>query len=205
MKQAVRDVFAEFSTRFEGRVPFMYLDVKGLVTTGIGNLIDPITTGVTLPWLKADGTKASKSEIEAEWRKVKSLQAMRMRGGMAYGAVTSLRLSEAAIDALVVRKANEMEMHLVKRFKGYDTWPADAQLGLLSMAWAMGPAFKFPKFQAACDALDFRTAAIQCKMNEVGNPGLVPRNKANETLFANSHKVITGNLCRETLYYPTVL
>lgn len=204
MKQSVRDVFAEFSTRFEGRVPFMYLDVKGLVTTGIGNLIDPISLAITLPWMRKDGTPATKAEIESEWRKVKALQSMRMRGGMAYGAVTNLRLNETAIDGLVTAKAAEMEANLVKRFPDFASWPADAQLGLLSMAWAMGPAFRFPKFQAACLAMDFRKAAEECKMNEVGNPGLAPRNVANKQLFLNAARVLElGD--RETLHYPKVV
>ncbi len=38
MKESAKKVFEVESVRLEGYVPFMYLDVKGLVTTGIGNL-----------------------------------------------------------------------------------------------------------------------------------------------------------------------
>ena len=62
------------------------------------------------------------------------------------------------------------------------------------MAWAMGPAGPgaFPTFRAACQKLDFKTAAAECKMNEAGNPGLVPRNQANVTLFSNAAIVLAG-------------
>ena len=42
MRPSVFAAFPGFITRFEGRLPFMYLDTKGLVTTGVGNLIDPL-------------------------------------------------------------------------------------------------------------------------------------------------------------------
>jgi hypothetical protein len=79
------------------------------------------------------------------------------------------------------------------------------------MAWAMGPAGpgQFPHFSAACQRLDFNAAAAQCKMNEAGNPGLVPRNQANFTLFSNAAIVIAakapGGLQRSNLYYPRTL
>jgi GH24 family phage-related lysozyme (muramidase) len=34
MHQSVLDVFPRFTSEFEGRVSWMYLDIKGLVTIG---------------------------------------------------------------------------------------------------------------------------------------------------------------------------
>lgn len=66
MYQSVRDYFNTFQTKFEGYLPFMYLDVKNLVTTGMGNLIDPIGAASSLPWVhKSDGSPASPEEIAA--------------------------------------------------------------------------------------------------------------------------------------------
>ena len=52
-------------------------------------------------------------------------------------------------------------------------------------------------------------AAAECKMNEVGNPGLIPRNQANLTLFSNAGTVLAGEaqgiFQRTNLYYPRVL
>ena len=50
MFAAVQSSFPAFSGRFEGRVPYMYLDVLGLVTVGVGNLVDPVETAQALPF-----------------------------------------------------------------------------------------------------------------------------------------------------------
>lgn len=201
MKQAVRDAFPAFTDRFEGRVGWMYCDVLGLVTTGRGNLIDPKPAAMGLPWRNRDGALAGQAQVSREWDTVKSLQAMRVRGGYAYADCTNLRLTPQAIDDLTCAKLDEMWSHLLGRFPDAEAWPADAQLGLLSMAWAMGPAFHFPAFASAALAQDFATCADQCKMREEGNPGLIPRNQANRTLFNNAARSHDP----ETLFYPSVL
>ena len=40
MRTSVQQVWNEFNNPPERRLNFMYLDVKGLVTTGLGNLTD---------------------------------------------------------------------------------------------------------------------------------------------------------------------
>jgi len=37
MFSSVQSSFPAFSAKFEGRVPYMYVDVKQLVTVGVGN------------------------------------------------------------------------------------------------------------------------------------------------------------------------
>jgi GH24 family phage-related lysozyme (muramidase) len=207
MKQSVSDVFPGFSTRFEGRLSFMYLDKKALVTTGIGNLIDPFSLARGLPWRpKAEPDRdATPEEIETEWNFVKSDPDGRsQRGGGSFGSITTLELTDQAVDDLVRQKLNQMESFLVGRseFANFADWPADAQLGLLSMAWAMGPAFKFPNFQAACASQDFRTAADECHMDDSANPGLRPRNVANKQLFLNAAEALDGNLDPEEVHMP---
>ena len=185
MRTSVSDIFPSFSETFEGRLYFMYLDITRLVTTGIGNLIDPLTREViNLPWFPKTDTdrSASEDEIRTEWEFVKTdPDGLSQHGGAAFRGVTNLRLSKEAVDDLVTRKATGMETFLKNRqeFSAFDDWPADAQLGLLSMAWAMGPAFRFPNFQAACASQDFRRAADECHMDDTANPGLRPRNAAN--------------------------
>jgi hypothetical protein len=63
VRRAVLDIWNDFNRPLEGRVPFMYLDVKGLVTTGLGNLIDSTGDAEQLAWQHADGTPASTDEI----------------------------------------------------------------------------------------------------------------------------------------------
>jgi len=204
VRASVAEAFVRFTAPLEGVVPFMYLDVKGLVTTAIGNLIDPIQYALPLPFRHKDGTPATKSEIAAEWNRVKGHQAMRMRGGMAYASVTTLRLDKAGIDQVVQRKLAQNVDHLKRRFAQWDEWPADAQLATLSMAWACGPAFRFPMLTAALRAQRWAIAAVECRMDERGNPGLAPRNVANRHLFMNADAVVRGGYDLNVLYYPDV-
>ena len=51
MYDDVRAAFLSFTTRLEGRVPYMYLDIKGLVTIGVGNLIDPVDLALQVTFL----------------------------------------------------------------------------------------------------------------------------------------------------------
>ncbi|MFF0476587.1 peptidoglycan-binding protein [Streptomyces sp. NPDC004284] len=82
-------------------------------------------------------------------------------------------------------RLSEFEHYLLGRtdFEDLESWPADAQLGLFSMAWALGPAFKFPKFQTAARQQDWLTTARESKMTETGNAGVIPRNVRNALLF----------------------
>jgi GH24 family phage-related lysozyme (muramidase) len=50
MHASAQAAWQTFITGHEGNVAHMYLDTKGLVTIGIGNLIDPISLALTLPF-----------------------------------------------------------------------------------------------------------------------------------------------------------
>lgn len=187
MQAMVRDNWRKFNESLEGLVAWMYLDIKGLVTTGMGNLIDPIAAASSLPWRHADGTLASAADIATEWNNIKDNVALAHQGAEAARAVATLHLDDPDIDALILGKLDRDETILKSyaAFSDFDNWPADAQLGLLSMAWAMGPGFGpgFPHFSQACVGADFATAAVDCQMNTTGNPGLVRRNAANRQAF----------------------
>ena len=138
---------------------------------------------------------------------MKAAKALNRLGGGAYERMTTLILSDEAIASLVDQRLTMNDAYLARSFPGYVDWPADAQLGLLSMAWSMGPAFrpKFPRFAAACDALDFATAAIESKEDETGNPGLIPRNSADRLLFSNAAVVLAQGLDPNVLHWPAAL
>lgn len=193
MQDSVAAAFFTFSTQFEGRVEYMYVDVKNYVTIGIGNLIDPIDVALKLPFVfKADGSGAEPDDIAADWRAVKTTPGLPEQGHLACAGLTKLMLTDDSIDQLVRAKAasNEAQLRTTAEFTDYDAWPADAQLALLSMAWAMGPAFaeggQWPKFRSDAAAGSWSSAANDCRIAEAGNPGIVPRNVANATLFRNA-------------------
>lgn len=209
MRASVRAAFLPFTIPLEGVVKWLYPDVKGLVSIGIGNLVDPIGLALALPMVRPDGSPATSDEIAAEWHLVKTYPDAARLGHLSVEHVTQLRLTDEGLQQVVWGKLDQMEAYLQKRFAptndsvGYEDWPADAQLGTLSMAWACGPAFRFPKLEAALRQMDFRTAAVECFMPEEKTiSGLRPRNKANRILFMNAASSI-GTFDPDELFWPT--
>lgn len=205
MYSSVHQAFVSFSRRFEGYVSWMYLDQLGLVTVGLGNLIDSVSAAQALRWVwRQDGKPATTAQVDDEWKRVKSLQGMRMKGGGAFAEVTFLEATPESVDALIEAKLTEAERVIRVHMPAYDSWPADAQLAALSMAWAVGPDFalKFPRFTAAANAGDWRTAADECRIATPVNPSLTARNKANATMFRNAAEVLESGLPIAELYYP---
>ena len=201
LRDAVLGSFASWSTMFEGALLFMYTDVKGLVTTGIGNLIDPMTAALALPWANPDGSPASQADIEAAWSAVK--RAFPGRQSVACGPLTTIRLTRAGVQQLVEDKLLANDKYLATHLPGYATAPADAQLAANGMAWAMGPGFisTFTNFARCFSAGDYAAAAEACEINSRGNPGVVPRNTADVVLLNNAALVAAGQGSPDILYF----
>ena len=221
MHASVAQQWEPLNRPMEGRVPFMYLDRKRLVTIGVGNLIDPMAAALTpdLPFRwKASapggraGRPATRDEVIHEWKHVKSHTELASHGGGAFAKVTQLELTNDAIDRLVMRKLLSNETVLKSRtpFARFDDWPADAQFALLSMSWALGPAFRFPTFQKACEASDFDTAADECSIADGKvDAAVARRNRMNRQMFQNAAAVMDALnqgflLSLGVLYYPIV-
>jgi GH24 family phage-related lysozyme (muramidase) len=190
MKQAVEQVFPAFTEHYEGHVSWPYLDVEGLVTVARGNLIDPVSLALPLPW-NIGGYAVTGAEVEQDWAAVKAQTSWTEIGGgnEKWAELTRIRLTDAAIDALTSQKNASNEAQIRARFPNWDDLPADAQLATLSMAWACGAHgvdWEFPKFDAALLAGDLSECAVQCHMEDSRNPGLVPRNAANAALFRSA-------------------
>lgn len=211
MQQSVRDAWLAFNDPLEGRVPFMYLDVKGLVTTAIGNLIDATQGSLRAPtdaerqsshamarqfaWQHDDGSLASPDEIDAAWDTVKSHLERAGNGGGTFGDLTTIRLSPDEIERIVFEKLDQMEGFLKGRheFASFEDWPADAQLGLLSMSWALGPAFHFPNFQGFVQNGDWDGASTECRFGpEAGT--IIERNDRDQQLFRNAAQAVAQGL-----------
>jgi hypothetical protein len=219
VRDSVRRAFVPFTIPLEGVIPHLYQDVKGLVSCAIGNLVDPISLALPLPFVRLDGMPATKDEIIEEWNRVKNqppdaFGRTAAQLGYRYAKpITRLRLTPIGIEQVVQTKLNEMDAFIARCFPDYESWPADAQLGTLSMSWACGPGIfspssgraHWPKLTAALLAQDFLTAAVECFMPEERTiSGLRPRNLANRVLFNNAAIALTMR-DQDLLYYPTDL
>jgi hypothetical protein len=49
MWPSVQAAFVPISSKLEGYLPWMYLDILGWVTTGMGNKVDPVSQALSLP------------------------------------------------------------------------------------------------------------------------------------------------------------
>ncbi|MGC0334198.1 GH24 family phage-related lysozyme (muramidase) [Streptomyces sp. SAI-170] len=218
MHQSVRDYWITFNDPLEGRVNFMYLDVKGYVSTGIGNKIDETARDNSAPtdqeraaslaaagrlrWLVNDAeTEATSDDIAAEWDTVKSRMELAPSGHLGFAPpLTRLHVNDEDIDRHVFVKLDEMESVLTSReaFVDFASWPASAQLATLSMCWAMGPKFRFPKFQGHVAAREWTGAADECHFTpDVGTIRI--RNKLDRAHFLLAHEVESQGLPMEQI------
>lgn len=168
MRQALFDTFNSLTDKLEGHLSFMYLDTEGLVTIGRGNLIDPMSLAVGLAFVNADGTPAPVKTIRAQWQVVKARKDLSARGGQAFRTVSNITLPEKSIDELCTVRLADNEYRVKTQFPDWDTFPADAQWGLMSMAWARGPNgfhTAYPHFSAAVLAKNWLEAGRQCGMH----------------------------------------
>jgi hypothetical protein len=146
---------------------------------------DPIgavtPAGTSLPWKHKDGTPATHDEIVAEWWKMK--HAWPGVSSVNCGRIASLFLDQADVDALTLSELDRMWGRVLRYFPDAETWPEPAQLGVLSMCWAMGGDFEpgYPHFDEAARAQDWATCAAQCAMTKPPVP--VERNRRNKILF----------------------
>lgn len=215
MRDVVLKAFPGFTRDLEGPTNWMYLDVLGIVTTGYGNAMLTVAPALALPWRHPDGSLATPAEVVAEYSAVQNLKGQRNArgvlwtqcGGGAFAALTKLRLDDEGVTSLVHRTIAADDEALRERYASWEDMPGCAQMGLLSLAWACGSNYHFPKMDAALAAGDFATAAREIEMTPEHNPGnnLAARNKANETLMLNADRVQAFGLDPDYLNWTTSL
>jgi len=206
MRTAALEYFATtFNDPFEGRVYTMYQDAKGLLTVGLGDLIDPIQLGWALPWRhRSDGSLASQSEYIAEWNIIKGASNLATDGWQTAATLCKLCLSPDDVTSLVKQKIEGNEHVLRSRLPGYDDWCCDAQVFIHSMAWADGPNMRYPRmFKLLTDPAGprFLDAINECDINPKKGT-IILRNAANRQLLTNAFYVHAGNLDKDVLVYP---
>ena len=158
---------------------------------------NPVTAGV-----------ASQQEVIDAWTRTKRQNELSpdfsQRGGFAYAGLTDLTLSMDGLKTLFNKTLTNFDATLSKRYLGYENWPADAQFALLSMSWAMGPAFNFPSFKAAVDRLDFAQAAVLSFFKGGGGSldNRAGRNKDNELMFNNAAAALKGGADLGLFFFP---
>lgn len=230
MHPSVVAAFHAFSVDLEGRLNLMYLCTAGKVTTAMGVMLPTAAAAAALPWLRADGSRASAAEIISEYSRVavqgcgqydpievrpgvwevrcawagSQRECLAHAGWRAAERVTSLRLAWEDVDRATEQKMATMERELRGVFPDWDAWCFDEQLFGLSWAWAVGPHRPYPKMIAALNRGDFATAINECDINPKRGT-IVKRNERNKVLLANAERVRDFRLDPTVVYWPREL
>jgi GH24 family phage-related lysozyme (muramidase) len=150
---------------FEGEIPWLYLDILGFITGGVGFMFPAASDACKLPWMKGDRA-ATPEEITAEFNRVHGLQK-----GMAPKFYRgSLTLPAAAIDAELLRRLTIVDRALPAIFPGYAGLPDSWKLGLLDMGYNMGVhrLSKFTDFIHGVNTGNGQVAEAQCHRLQIG-------------------------------------
>lgn len=216
MKPAAFDLFLQMTAKHEGVVPWLYLDTKGLVTTGIGFLVDgPTEDFFTMGWKSSDGSLSTRQELQAAYNAIKARQDLKNLGGgsSVFAQLTSVRLGPPStpinqvtpeIERIFRSKVISFENSLRSQLPAFDTWPADAQVALMRHAWAAGPSLaNWPHFKA--DLLqnppNFVRAAIDGAIKNVD----LRYNLDNAHLMQNASDAILVNADLDKVYFPGIV
>lgn len=199
IRDSVVEIFPAFTAPLEGKVLWPYQDILGLVTIGYGCLIEPEGLAAAVQgWLGSPSPGA----IAAEWNKVNALpKALHFNR---YKGACALLLDESGVDALLQARMQLFEGTLRFYFPDWDSFPADAQLALMAMAWACGAGFPktFTNFAGFVRKRDWANAAKCAKIREDGNPGVHPRNLQVQLCLANAAAIDDGDQGTPALYWP---
>jgi GH24 family phage-related lysozyme (muramidase) len=153
----------DYLRRHEGVVNYMYLDVVGLVTIGVGFLLPSAAAALALNLVRRDsGIAATDEEKRADWESVHA----RPRAELAanYRPFTLLDLPDSAIDGELSVRIEDFVRNLQSRFPQFQDFPNPAQVGIIDMVYGLGPAglFRgFPKFCSAVDRKDWAACATE--------------------------------------------
>ena len=128
----------------EGAVPYMYLDKVGLVTIGIGFMIETKDHHINPQWLNsfrnANGTSAAPDKVAAEFDRVKGLTALQ-GAHLNFKPTATVFMPDSAMKPTVLGILRQKETALktvdwMKDFyQDFDFFPPDAQMGCLSTAY----------------------------------------------------------------------
>lgn len=218
MHPSVEPALFPFFREFEGVRQQMYVDGRGLVTIGVGFMIEPVEVAVSLGlqnWYRLAGSSGpvTRDALADEIREVKSRDPSYQR---------QFGLRADAMGPLCVAEARRREHFLVQLFPDFATYPADAQMGIFCVSWLRssiaGMMGEFPNFVAHCRARDFRSAgpeslwaAIRDATGDILDPvsgRRVRRRHAQLRMFYNAGAIedanrrSPGSAPIERLWYP---
>jgi GH24 family phage-related lysozyme (muramidase) len=155
---------------WEGEIAHMYLDQKGYVTIGAGNLLS--SAGMAKKLLFVDklnnNEPATPEQIEDAYNKVASME--KGKSASFYKIKKpSIGISKDVIKSWAVKRLDdEFIPFLNKLYKEFGSFPSSAQLALIDMVYCLGCsklAHSFPNFNGKILKQDWNGAAEGCHIS----------------------------------------
>ena len=147
--------------RWEGKVAYMYLDSRGFVTVGVGNLVSSVDQAKKLPFINAAaGKTATPEEIETAFTAVSKMA--KNRRATYYKQNPSIELNDETIKQMAIKRLKEEFVPGLRQlFHGFDGYPNPAKQALVDMVYNLGVGGlkKFKKLIAAAEKGDWQEVA----------------------------------------------
>lgn len=139
---------------FEGNVPFLYKDTKGVVTAGVGFALHSLLEAQRLQWFNP-------VQVAADWALLQRLP--KGKTPNYYSNRMKARLTPEGIEVELRRRASGL----------LPTWalqlPDPAKAALLDIAYNTGSLKGWPKLCAAVQAKDWKRAADESNRPDVSH------------------------------------
>lgn len=157
VKQKLRTRLAEY----EGSIPHMYLDSKGLVTVGVGHLLSTVADAQKLAFvIEKTKMNATADDIKTDFESVKKQPKNKIASF--YKPATKLTLPQAEIDKLTTSHIEAFYKDLKIIYTDFDNYPDEVQLALFDIIFNVGPTNlknTWPNFNKAIRDKDWKKAA----------------------------------------------
>ena len=151
------------SPEIENSINHFYLDGEGIVTVGIGCVVDPQKLGEFAMYRKADNGLASMQEIGNEYSAIRQLPADREADF--YAPFCALYMMPADVVTLFSERLTEIMTDIEAQTGPMENYPDAAQLGMADMGLNLGPTKlrnKFPTYMSDFIAKDWPGCAAEC-------------------------------------------
>lgn len=160
-----KDDVVEKLKEYEGSVSHMYLDSVGLVTVGIGSLLQRAEDAQKLPFMVRDsGAPANAEQILHEWELLAAMQQNNYAASY-FKRFTDLELSDEAIAQQTIDHLEHFYDGLVREVDGFDDFPEASKKAIMDMTFNLGlngVVRKFPKFITAFRNKEWAICKEQC-------------------------------------------
>lgn len=159
------EAYLPICSRFEGPIPWMYLDTVGNVTAAIGEMLISAERACLLPFQFAERA-ATDAEITADFNRVSAMPFGQTHTASFYRCADSPMLTGDAMLSLLRLTVEQVDDELRTKAQWYGEIPDTWKMAVLDMGYNLGVARflkEFPHFIYAIVSGNWQAAMAQCR------------------------------------------